>query len=59
MHGTDEVGGGGDPLLMRPTGDVLTDGPAGRFLHRDALRLGLVAQRRLLVVGEAQGHGHA
>jgi hypothetical protein len=40
-------------------GDVLADRPSGHVLHRGALGGGLLAQRLLLVVVEAEGHRHA
>ncbi len=54
----DQSGRGTNPITMLTTHDELPDGPASRVLHGDALHLGTLAERRLLVVRETQSHCH-
>ena len=58
MDRNDVMRGGGHPIAVGPAGDVVPDGPPGGVLHRDPFSLSPLAQRRLLFVGEPQGHGH-
>lgn len=38
--------------------DVVPDSPPGSLLHGDPLSRGAFLQRRVLVFGQAKGHGH-
>jgi hypothetical protein len=54
----DEGRRGADSVAVLSATDELPDSPAGSFLHRDALGVGALTECRLLVVGEAERHGH-
>lgn len=54
----DQVGRGRDTGPVFGPGDVVPDRPARGVLHRDPLDSSALAERRLLVVGETECHGH-
>ncbi len=59
MGGLHSLGGLRHPISMLAPGDVVADGSPSRILHRDALPLGPLPKRGLLVLGQPKSHSHA
>lgn len=59
MSSLHSPGGLRHPIPMLAPGDVVADGSPSRVLHRDALPLGPLPERRLLVLGQSKSHSHA
>lgn len=52
------LGRPGHPISMGTLGDVGPHRLTGGILHRDALGIGTLAKRCVLVVAQSKGHGH-